>query len=48
MLTLAQGYVAYGFGWVMDKQEAAQLEARYDDADREKRAHSSCTSARAA
>jgi hypothetical protein len=34
-LTLAQGYVAYAFGWVMDKQEAAELDGRFDEADRE-------------
>jgi hypothetical protein len=34
-LTLAQGYVAYAFGWVMDRQEAAQLDGRFDEADRE-------------
>src|SRR3954447_7630971 len=34
-LTLAQAYVVYAFGWVMDKQEQAALEGRYDEADRE-------------
>ena len=35
MLSLAQAYVAYAFGWVMDRQERAQLEGRYEDADHE-------------
>ncbi len=35
-LTLAQAYVAYAFGWVMDRYDAAQLAARYEEADRQK------------
>lgn len=34
-LAMAQGYIAYAFGWVMDKQEAAQLAANYEEADRQ-------------
>jgi hypothetical protein len=32
-LTLAQAYVAYAFGWVMDQQEQAMFELRYEEAD---------------
>lgn len=35
MLSMVQAYIAYGFGWVMDQQEAAQIEGRYDEADRQ-------------
>lgn len=35
-LLLAQAYIAYAFGWVMDKQEEAQLAGRYEEADHEK------------
>lgn len=35
-LSLAQAYIAYAFGWVMDKQEEASLAGRYEEADREK------------
>jgi hypothetical protein len=35
-LLLAQAYVVYAFGWVMDTQEAALLARDYERADREK------------
>jgi hypothetical protein len=35
MLSLAQAYVAYAFGWVMDRRDEAQFDGRFDDADRE-------------
>lgn len=35
MLSLAQAYVAYAFGWVMDEQEEAKLDGRFEDADHE-------------
>jgi TRAP transporter T-component len=35
-LLLAQAYVAYAFGWVMDRQEEEQFAGRYEQADREK------------
>jgi hypothetical protein len=34
-ISMAQGYIAYAFGWVMDKQEEAQINRRYEEADRE-------------
>jgi len=34
-LSLAQAYVAYAFGWVMDGQEQAELVGDYERADRE-------------
>lgn len=34
-LSLAQAYVAYAFGWVMDRQEQAEIEGDYERADRE-------------
>ena len=34
-LSLAQAYVAYAFGWVMDGQEQAELDGDYERADRE-------------
>lgn len=34
-LSLAQAYVAYAFGWVMDGQEQAELDGDYARADRE-------------
>jgi hypothetical protein len=34
-LSLAQAYVAYAFGWVMDGQEQAELDSDYARADRE-------------
>jgi hypothetical protein len=34
-LSLVQSYVAYAFGWVMDRQEEAQFAGRYEEADRE-------------
>jgi hypothetical protein len=34
-LSLAQAYVAYAFGWVMDQQEEALLASDYERADRE-------------
>jgi hypothetical protein len=34
-LSLAQAYVAYAFGWVMDGQEQAELAGDYERADRE-------------
>jgi hypothetical protein len=33
-LTLAQAYVVYAFGWVMDEAEIAQIALDYDKADR--------------
>jgi hypothetical protein len=35
-LSLAQSYIAYGFGWVMDRQEEAALAGRYEEADQQK------------
>ena len=35
MLSLAQAYVAYAFGWVMDRHDEAQFDGRFEDADRE-------------
>lgn len=35
-LSLAQAYIAYAFGWVMDKSEEAAFAQRYSEADREK------------
>jgi hypothetical protein len=35
-LLLAQAYVAYAFGWVMDRQEEEQFAGRYEQADRDK------------
>jgi hypothetical protein len=34
-IAMAQGYIAYAFGWVMDKQEDALLLGKYEEADRE-------------
>jgi hypothetical protein len=34
-LTLAQAYTVYAFSWVMDKQEQALIDQRYEDADRQ-------------
>jgi hypothetical protein len=34
-LALAQGYIAYAFGWVMDKHEDALLLGHYEEADRQ-------------
>lgn len=36
-LTLAQAYVAYAFGWVMDAQEQASFALDYERADREQK-----------
>jgi hypothetical protein len=35
-LSLAQAYIAYAFGWVMDRYEEAQFAERYPEADRER------------
>jgi hypothetical protein len=35
-LSLAQAYIAYAFGWVMDRSEEQQFAGRYREADREK------------
>jgi hypothetical protein len=34
-LALVQGYIAYAFGWVMDKHEDALLLGNYEEADRQ-------------
>jgi hypothetical protein len=34
-LAMAQGYIAYAFGWVMDKHEDALLLGKYEEADRQ-------------
>jgi hypothetical protein len=34
-LAMAQGYIAYAFGWVMDRQEDASLLGNYEEADRQ-------------
>jgi hypothetical protein len=34
-LAMAQGYIAYAFGWVMDKHEEALLLGNYEEADRQ-------------
>lgn len=34
-IAMVQAYIAYAFGWVMDKQEEAQLDGRYEEADRQ-------------
>lgn len=35
-LALAQNYIAYAYGWVMDAQQAANYDKRYEEAERHK------------